>query len=79
MNPIRKIKTLHIKNPRPGGTGLACLGYWYAVCPKCEDHVKTWYHGGSRSTRKQAKDALYKHLKKCDGTIKEPGIKLLGS
>lgn len=56
-NPIRKRRSVRLKNPY-GGPGLALAGFWYAICPDCSEMI-----GGGHS-RKQVKDALHRHRKK---------------
>lgn len=67
-NPIRKKRSWSCKAP-DGGPGMGVPGFWYAICPSCNEKVKSLWGAlrVSGYTRKQAKDALHRHKSKCSG------------
>jgi hypothetical protein len=61
-NPIRRLRSVYTPPARPGGIGMVDVGYWYAICPVCDEKIVG--KGEWVSSRKIAKDKLYQHTKK---------------
>lgn len=65
-NPIRKRRTLHFRNPH--GSDVKISGGWYAFCFLCDKPLTgyittSWaWNSTLAKTRKQAKDALHRHV-----------------